>query len=308
MPMLEREESTQALVGIALGGGGLTGVIHIGILDVFHRHRVPIDVIAGSSIGGLIAGLYSVGHDPRELERLALNFKEGKYFDLSIEFNRIIRILISLLLSKLGATSKRMPRGLISGNDIEEFLVEDTEGKFFNQTEIPVAITATDVETGELIVFVNERLVPALQNLKDYIFVTDKQVAKAIRATISIPGLFEPCEINERLLVDGGVKDNVPADILDELGVDIKIAIDLGFSLQDDNSIMNPIDMVLQSFDIMGQEISNLKTESYADLVIKPQVSHISLTDTDKIPYLLKKGREIGYQLVPEVKRLIRGG
>ncbi|MBM7624337.1 patatin-like phospholipase family protein [Sporohalobacter salinus] len=301
-------------VGLALGGGGLRGVIHIGILEIFQQHEVPIDVICGSSAGGMIGGLYSTGCSVQELKELAFDFKEGKYFNLRIDPIRVLQILLKILMGKFGFSCLDMPKGIIIGQDIERFLLWQTEGKYFDQTEIPIAITATDIKTGELIIFTEDRLTPSLhgmdnmifiQGLDDDIFITDCQLAQAIRASISIPGLFVPVELDNRLLVDGGLKNNVPADILDKLNVDLKLAVDLGFEIQDDDSIKNVFDMLLQSFDIVGQEVTDLKLDDYADFVISPNVEQVSLTDVDKIPYLLEVGRKIGRDYVYEIKDLI---
>ncbi|ADL13800.1 patatin-like phospholipase family protein [Acetohalobium arabaticum] len=301
-------------IGLALGGGGIRGIVHIGILEVFEQHEVPIDVICGSSAGGLIGGLYSVGCSIQELKELAFDFKEGGYFNLHVDPIRVLKILLKILIGKLGFYWAEMPKGVIVGRDIERFLCWQTEGKYFDQTEIPIAITATDIKTGELIVFTEGRLTPLLQGrdneiviqgLDDDIFIIDCQLAQAIRASISIPGLFVPVELDNRLLVDGGLKNNVPADILAKLNVDLKLAVDLGFEIQDDDSIRNLFDMLLQSFDIVGQEVTDLKLKDYADLVIKPDIGKVSLTDVDKIPYLLEIGREVGRDYVYQIKESI---
>lgn len=301
-------------VGLALGGGGIKGVIHIGILEVFQQHEIPIDVICGSSAGGLIGGLYSVGCTTQDLKELVFDFKEGKYFDLRVDPIRALKILFKILVSKLGFSCEKMPQGLIIGCDIEQFLLWQTEGKYFDQTEIPIAVTATDIKTGELIIFTEDKLTPSLydvdnqifiQGLDDDVFITDCRLARAIRASISIPGLFVPVKIDNRLLVDGGLKDNVPVSVLDKLSVDLKLAVDLGFEIQDDDSIRSIFDILLQSFDIVGQEVTNLKLEDYADLVISPNIGKVSLTDVDEIPYLLKTGRKIGENHVYQIKELI---
>ncbi|SJZ81106.1 patatin-like phospholipase family protein [Selenihalanaerobacter shriftii] len=306
--MLGRKAVNRPTIGLALGGGGLRGIVHIGILEVLSKEGIQIDMISGSSMGGLIAGLYGAGLEPSDLDKLALEVKDGKRFDLSLGFIEIIKFLIKSISAKLGPSPKEMPMGLISGNKIKKDLLKETEGKYFNEARIPIAITATNIMSGELVIFIANEFKPDLQHLDDRIFITDQQIATAIRATISIPGLFIPLEVEGHLLVDGGLKNNVPADILDELGVDIKVAIDLGFAIQDDKLIKNPVDLILQSVDIMGQEVSNLILEDYADLIIEPKVEKASLTDIEKIPYLLKTGRQIGYQLVPKIERLIKGG
>ncbi|MGM0470961.1 MAG: patatin-like phospholipase family protein [Bacillota bacterium] len=308
--------SKRPSVGLALGGGGIKGVIHIGILDIFTQHQIPIDIIAGSSAGGMIAGLYGAGLTASELEQLALELQAGKHFDFKLDLLRLIRLLFKVVIAKFCFGRVEMPKGIIDGRELEEFLFCQTSCKFFDQTKIPIAITATDIKSGNLIIFTEHSLTPSLQGLdnlnqqlglhqQDNIFITDQYLARAIRASVAIPGFFTPVEINNRLLVDGGLKDNVPADILDQLGVDVKIAVDLEFEIQDDQSIKNPIDILLQSYDIMGQEVSDLKLDSYADLVLRPEVGKISLTDTDKIPYLLEVGRRVGLNSVSKIKALI---
>lgn len=305
--MLESKDQTRPSVGIALGGGGIRGVTHIGILEAFCQQGVPIDIMVGSSVGGLITGLYGTGFTPEDLKRLAMEFKEGKYFDFEVNFSRAFKILVKMLATKLDMVPEDNLKGLISGWEIEHFLLEQTAGKYFNQTNIPIAITATDLKTGELIIFTDNEFSSSLQKMKDNIFITDKRIFRAIRATISIPGFFVPPRIGGRLLVDGGVKDNVPVDILAELEADIIVAVDLGFAIQDDSLIRNPLDMVLQSIDVMGQEVANLKLDDYADVIIRPQLGEASLTDIEKIPYFLQLGKKIGNKFAPEVQKLLEG-
>jgi NTE family protein len=174
-------------LGLALGSGSARGLAHIGVLKVLDREGLPIDVIAGTSIGAVIGGAYAAGVTPQEMERIALSVD--------------IRRLISL------ADITRPTTALVNGKRVEEFIRDVVDGKTFADTRIPFSCVAVDV-AGEQEVVLHEG-----------------DLASAIRASASTPVIFAPVKREGRLLVDGGVLNSVPVDVARDMGADIVVAV-----------------------------------------------------------------------------------
>ena len=186
-----------AKIGLALGGGGARGLAHIGILKVLLREQIPIDVVSGTSMGGIVGAMHAVGLLPEQMEAEAT--KRG-------EIGQIFKLIDLRLVGS----------GLLGGKRIKKMLVEMLGAETtFADLRLPLAVMATDYNSGREVV------------LKEGL------VAEAVRATMSVPGVFEPVERDGYQLLDGGVLNNVPVDVARELGAEKVIAVDVlpNFSL-----------------------------------------------------------------------------
>jgi NTE family protein len=180
-----------AKIGLALGGGGARGLAHIGILKVLLREQIPIDGITGTSMGGIVGAMHAVGLSPEQMEAEAT--KRGK----------IGHIFKMVDLQLVGS-------GLLGGKRIKKMLVEMLGAETtFADLRLPFAVVATDYNSGREVV------------LKEGL------VAEAVRATMSVPGVFEPVERDGYQLLDGGVLDNVPVGVARDLGAEKVIAVDV---------------------------------------------------------------------------------
>jgi NTE family protein len=178
-------------IGLALGGGGARGLAHIGILKVLQREQIPIDVISGTSMGGIVGAMYAVGKSTDEMEAVAL--KHG-------EISQIFKLIDLRLIGS----------GLLGGKRIKKLLVEVLGANTtFAELRLPFAVVATDYTSGREVVL------------------KEGKVADAVRATMSVPGVFEPVELDSYKLLDGGVLDNVPVGVARDLGADKVIAVDV---------------------------------------------------------------------------------
>ena len=176
-------------IGLALGSGSARGLSHIGVIKVLEKNKVPIDYISGTSIGALIGGHYATFLDIKELEKMALKITK--------------RDLVKLLDVSLPKNS------LIKGKKIRNLIQEKMGNQTFSHTKIPLTIIATDLESGKEVIMNRGKLVDAMQ------------------ASISIPGIFSPVELNGKLLIDGGVTNSTPVDVVKKMGADIIIGVDL---------------------------------------------------------------------------------
>lgn len=178
-------ELTGALVGLVLGSGAAFGLAHIGVLKVIEKENIPIDIVAGSSIGAFIAALWAAGYSADDLEKFAGQFTKQSTF-----------------LKLIGLNDFSVAhRGFFKGHQILRFIKSLIGDKTFKDLRIPLRIVATDLFTSEEVVF------------------EDGEVAQALRASISIPGIFRPFHINGKFLIDGGVVDPLPVKVLAKLGV-----------------------------------------------------------------------------------------
>ena len=244
--------------GLALGGGSARGLAHVGVIQVLEACNIPIDIIAGTSIGSVVGSLYAAGASIDQLEEAALSMKKSKTF-----------FLMDIALPH---------SGLISGKRIEEMLNDlALEGKIFDELKISFAAVATDVKSGAEVIL----------NLG--------KVIDAVRASISIPGIFTPVKYQDYYLVDGGVVDPVPVDVVKMMGADIIIAVSL--------AKINPYTTVLMIDKETGQleEVENLE-----DLKINKE-ENPKFKDTKKITSLIDKKEGILEQKIEQIKSKLEG-
>ena len=182
-------EIGEVLVGLVLGSGAALGLAHIGVLKVLERERIPIDIIAGSSIGALVGGLWAAGYNSQQLEEIAAQFRP------------------KLSLFKLVDPTVFPKFGILAGGQVTRLLRRYLGNKTFRDLKVPIKITACDYTRREVVILEEGSLV------------------QAIRASVSIPAIFTPVRVNNRWLIDGGVMDPVPVDILTQLGVHKVIAV-----------------------------------------------------------------------------------
>lgn len=279
-------------VGLALGAGGFRGLAHIGILKIFDKNNIKISHISGASIGAVISCLYASGMNGIEIERFILDFLRNPPFYLSI--NPIIFFLefIRISLKRIGLlpSNQNTPEGIIQGRKINRYLQGIFKDMSYNQLKIPTATATTDLLTGETIAFVSEDLTVKVETLEETIFFTDCKIIDGLMGSISIPGIFKPYCYQDRILIDGGVKNSVPVDLISLFAPDIVIGVDLGFNYQNETRITDPLSVATQALDIMGSEVTKLNLERYADIVICPKLDKIELKDFKTITSAIKSG------------------
>src|SRR6476620_3733191 len=205
----------RASIGLALEGGGALGLAHIGVLRWFEDHHIPVDYIAGTSMGGLVGGLYATGRSPRELEQIVAAQSwdiiiggQTPYEDLSYRRKEDFRdypTFIQLGLKK----GLSLPAGLNAGHQISLLIDRETlpyaELKSFDDLPIPYRCVATDLVSGKEVVF------------------SDGSLPLAMRATMSIPGWFNPVRRDNQVLVDGALVGNLPTDVVRKMGAEVVI-------------------------------------------------------------------------------------
>ncbi|MEL7941108.1 patatin-like phospholipase family protein [Pseudomonas delhiensis] len=273
-------------IGLVLSGGAARGLAHIGVLKALDEQGIHIDAIAGTSMGAVVGGLYAAGYTPRELERIALGLDWQQALSdspprVDVPFRRKQDdrdFLVKQKLSFRDDGSLGLPLGAIQGQNLtmllESLLVHTSGTRDFDRLAIPFRAVATDISTGEKVVFDHGHL------------------PQAIRASMSIPAVFAPVEYDGKLLVDGGMVDNIPVDVARRMGVDLVIVVDIGNPLLERKQLTTVVDMLNQSVTLMTRKNSEaqLATLKPDDVLIQPPLSGYSSTDFGRVPQLIDAG------------------
>jgi NTE family protein len=255
----------QPKIALVLGGGSAKGFAHVGVIRVLEQEKIPIHMIIGTSVGSLIGGLYAANPNSFDLEWLAFKIDRGDVLDFSIVYSKL---------------------GPVQGAKLEGFIEHNVKTKRVEDTKIPFTPIATDLNSGETILLEKGSL------------------AKAIRASSAIPGIFVPVTFDGRTLVDGGVTNNVPCDIARAKGADIVIAVNLQKDVRNQAEVESLVDIIAQSISIMMKESSKSKLGS-ADVVIEPDAKGISMFDFSQKKRAMEEGIRATREAIPKIKALL---
>ncbi|HEY5999818.1 MAG TPA: patatin-like phospholipase family protein [bacterium] len=256
---------TRPRVGLALGGGGARGFAEVGVIRALEREKVPIDVVAGTSVGSLVGALYADTGKSLDLELSALTVTDEDLFDY-----KALAILSG---------------GFVKGERLEEFIGQRLRNRDIEKLALPYAAVATDLRTGETVVF-------------------DRgSVARAVHASAAIPGVFVPVTVDGRVLVDGGVTNPVPADVARRLGADVVIAVAIPAAVPSKNPA-TPIETAYHAVTIMAAEIGRLRARE-ADVLITPDAGDVAYDDFSRKKQLIEAGEAATAAAMPAIKAAI---
>ncbi|MBK5375387.1 patatin-like phospholipase family protein [Pseudomonas sp. TH43] len=279
-------EATRPKVGLVLSGGAARGLAHIGVLKALEEQGIKIDAIAGTSMGAVIGGLYASGYKIDELEKLALNIDWQQALsdappreDVPFRRKQDDRdFLVKQKLSFRDDGSLGLPLGVIQGQNLalllESLLAHTSDTRDFDKLPIPFRAVATDIANGEKVVFRKGHL------------------PQVIRASMSIPAVFAPVELDGRLLVDGGMTDNIPLDVAREMGVDVAIVVDIGTPLRNRKQLTTVVDVLNQSITLMTRRNSEeqLAALKPTDVLVQPALAAYGVTDFGKAQEMIDAG------------------
>ncbi|NLB52572.1 MAG: hypothetical protein GX808_06505 [Syntrophomonadaceae bacterium] len=268
-------------LGLVLGGGGLKGLAHIGVLQVLVENKIPIASISGTSSGSIIAALFASGMSPYRMEEVVLNLKPSDYLDYNI--TGIIRYGLSLMIPGENYSLD----GLIKGEKLESQVAYLTNYQSLGQVKIPLAIIACDINTGQEVIFCNQDYPTANSQA---VIVQDALLSEAVRCSTSIPGVFVPRRFNGMSLVDGGLKAVVPVAIQLAMGAEFITTVNLGKESYVERVSGIP-QIIGRAIDILIYETSDTAETLFADLCIYPNVPDVRLDELYKAPFIIRAGR-----------------
>jgi NTE family protein len=286
-------------IGLALAGGGGLGWAHIGVLQVLEELRIPIDCIAGTSAGSIIGGVYAAGGSPGAMEREVVQAdwtsvfrdtpgREGLSFDRKLQD---LRGLWDVEVG-LGKDGVKVRAGVFAGQEVNQFLRRLTIGavgaRSFDELAIPYRAVAADIKTGALVVLDRGDL------------------AAAMRASMAVPGVFTPERIEGRLLVDGGIKQNLPVQTVRAMGADVVIAVNFEAAPEPtDEQLASPLAVTMQMIDVLITDNVrvSLATLTPDDVLIVAKVAQYSSADFSKGAELIPLGRSAAQDVTDDLKR-----
>lgn len=271
-------------LGLCLAGGGVKGAAHIGVLKAFEENNIDFKYISGTSSGSIVATLYAVGYDSDEIYYLFKKYcKKIKYID----YKNIIKGVGGLIFKR-----KLIIDGLNNGSIIKKIVREACYNKNINninQIKKKLIIPSVDLYTGKIYLFSSKENRYTYSDNMEYIY--DINIADAVQASCSYPGVFSPFRYKNTKLIDGGIRENVPWKQLKENGVDkvISVVFEKDMICKEKENI---IDVVSSSLDILSHELSNYELIG-TDKLLKIKTKDIWLLDISKIDYLYNLGYEI---------------
>ena len=284
-------------IGLVLGGGGAAGVSHIGVLKVLEANHIPVDVVAGNSMGAIIGSLYASGMPVAEIEKVAKEldwfrlFQDDPNYQLK-DFQQKQQASDFFSTARLGVDKKgvKLSGGVVNGQrlmfELRRLLAPVAHINNFDELPIPFRAVATDIRTGEAVVLKQGNL------------------PMAIRASMSIPGIFAPVTINNRLLVDGLVSNNVPVDLARDMGADIVIVSRIPAGKP--RELNSAIDITLQTIDLLVRKSSEMQLASLTpqDILIEPPIGDINSLDFARVKETIPLGEQGALAKLPELLAL----
>ncbi|WP_300023959.1 patatin-like phospholipase family protein [uncultured Maribacter sp.] len=293
----DHEEKIKPKVGLVLSGGGAKGMAHIGALKIIEEAGVEIDYIGGSSMGAIVGAMYAAGYSANELDSIFKATNIGSLIQDNLprsaktfyEKDDSERYALTLPFKNFKVT---VPPAISGGQNIyNEFVrllyhVKDIDD--FNKLPTPFVCIATDIETGKQVIL-NSGYLP-----------------EAILASGTLPSLFEPTVINDRVLIDGGVVNNYPIDEVRAMGADIIIGVDVQHDLSDRDALLSATEILLQINNyrtVADMEVKSAKTDIY----IKPNIEEYSVIDFNRLGEIVKTGEDAAKLKIQELKQLTTG-
>ena len=284
-------------VAIVLSGGGARGLAHLGVIKALEEHKIPIDLIVGSSIGSVIGGFYAAGYPAEELIKI---FKKIDWQDMFSDETHRTNLLWSqkstprqhFLELRFDKGIPYIPPALSPGQNVFDIIYSRLlyanfqSANDFDNLKIPFRAVATDLISGERVVLSNGDL------------------AEAISGSMAVPLLFAPVEIDGMWLADGGIRDNLPVDVALENHADVTIAVDATSPLRSADQIKSPWQLADQVTTIMMQSPTK-ESQSKADILLSPELSKWGAGDFSQIDSLIEAGYQSAMEKIDSIRKLI---
>lgn len=296
------EQKTRPSIAVVLAGGGAKGAAHIGVLKALEEMHIPVDYVTGTSMGAYVGGLYATGMSADEIESFIYSVDWNKgYRDRVNRSDRRVRDkeyedryqLITDL--GLGWGEMRAPTGVVQGQNMLRILRETTGNlapfESFDNLAIPYRSVATDIIKLEEVII-------------------DKgQIVDAMMSSMSVPGALPPYEVDGRMLVDGGVVNNMPVDVARAMGADIVIAVDISTNYKGEEEFTNLFTVADQLSNYLVRRSTQQQAEALTeeDVFLKPDVGQMETTEFDKMPSAYEAGYQVAYQFEDKLRSLSIG-
>ncbi len=253
-------------LGLVLGGGAARGFAHVGVIQVLEEAGIKPDLVVGTSAGSVVAAFYASGKDGAQLQKAAETMEEAAITDWTVPL---------------------LGRGMMRGDGLARYVNKQTGGRRIEELKMPLGIVATDLKTGDGVLFQRG------------------DVGTAVRASSSVPSVFEPVRIGNREFVDGGLVSPVPVRYARQMGAEYVLAIDIS-SPPESGKTGDMFDILMQTFTIMGKSINTFELRE-ADLVVRPALNDVGSADFKARRRSIEAGRAAMLQALPKLKVALAG-
>lgn len=248
-------------IGLALGGGAARGFAHVGVIQVLEEAGIRPALVTGTSAGSLVAAIYASGRNGKQLRQVAETMEEATFADWTLPlFNR----------------------GMLRGDALARYVNGQVGSRLIEDMPLPLGIVATDLNSGQSMLFQRG------------------DTGTAVRASSSVPGVFQPVRISGRDYVDGGLVSPVPVRAARQMGAELVIAVDIS-SPPESNLAGGAVDVLLQTFSIMSKSINYFELKE-ADVVVRPTLNGVSSSDFGARKRSIEAGRQAMQQLLPQLR------
>jgi NTE family protein len=251
-------------IGLALGGGAARGFAHIGVIQVLEEAGIHPALVSGTSAGSLVAAIYASGKTGAQLQRVADTMEEATIADWTLPI---------------------FSRGMLRGEALARYVNTQVGGKLIENMPLPLGIVATDLNSGQSMLFQRG------------------DTGTAVRASSAVPAVFQPVKISGREYVDGGLVSPVPVRAARSMGAELVIAVDIS-SPPDSNLAGGTLEILMQTFSIMGKSINSLELKD-ADVVVRPALLGVSSSDFSARKRSIEAGRQAMLQALPQLRAAI---
>lgn len=252
-------------LGLALGGGAARGFAHVGVIQVLEENGIRPSLVVGTSAGSMVAAFYASGRNGSQLQRLAETMEEAALTDWNLPLSS---------------------RGMIKGEGLARYVGSVTGNKRIEDLSMPLGIVATDLNSGQGVLFQRG------------------DIATAVRASSAVPAMFDPVRIGGRDYVDGGLVSPVPVRYARQMGADVVLAVDIS-STPESNKATGMLQVLLQTFTIMGKSINEFELRE-AEVVVKPPLDGVGSASFGERQRSIQAGRKAMLQALPELKRFLQ--
>jgi NTE family protein len=249
-------------IALVLGAGASKGFAHVGVLKILENNKVPIQMIVGTSVGSFVGSLYAYGYDAYALQKIALTMERGDVGELTIPDN-----------------------GFLKGERLRDYINTKVRQAPIEKLKIPFYAVATNIKSGESVVFNNGN------------------TGMAVQASCSIPGVFQPAKFSGNSYVDGGVVKPLAVDVARKYGADVVIAVDISSGI-DSVVPTSTTETIMKSIQIMYNNMSQIPI-SQADVVIKPNVSFVGSADFSRRNEAIMEGEKAAMAAMPKINELL---
>ena len=251
-------------LGLVLGGGAARGFAHVGVIQVLEEAGIRPSLVVGTSAGSLVAAFYASGKTGAQLQQIAESMEEATFADWTLPI---------------------FSRGMLRGEALARYVGSQTNGKLIESMPMPLGIVATDLNTGQGVLFQRG------------------DTATAVRASSAVPALFQPVKIAGREYVDGGLVSPVPVRYARQMGADLILAVDIS-SPPEGNAAKDTLQILMQTFAIMGKSINTFELRE-ADIVVRPLLTGVSSADFGARRQAITAGRVAMQALLPQLQNAL---